>query len=97
MKNKNLQISQDIKIKMNWDGRTGHYSKDMKDVKILKELKCDFSLTVDVVENFDGDAYDLFDIRVEDLKVFDMNNDYKILDSEGLRKLSDNIKEKVQW
>jgi len=92
-----MKLLQDIKIRMKWDGRTGHYSKDIKDVMVSDRRKCDFHLTVNVVESFDEETYDLFSIDVSDLKVFDRDNNYIPMSTADYRKLTNLIIDRVTW
>lgn len=92
-----MEIKKELAVKLHWENNKGFCNKEIKNLPTVDGLKCDFTIIINAVANVDVDEYDLIKIDVEDLFVFDNENNYVILNKTQQSKLVNSIKRKSIW
>lgn len=93
-----MKLKKDLQVKLEWTNNKGYYYGPVLNFPLANGMKADFDLRVAVVENVDNNtSYDMFNVDVEDLKVFLQDNEYIILRGLQEKNLVNSIKEKITW
>ena len=93
-----MRLKKDLHVRMNWTNNKGYYSGPVANFPLSNGFKADFDLRVVAVENVDDvKSYDMFKVDVDDLRVFNQENEYIFLRRDQEKSLLESINQKVTW
>jgi len=91
-----MKLKKDVQVNLRFKNRSGHCNDSVKNFPLNNDMRCDFNVVVNVVENLAHNGYDLFKVDVSDLIVHKDDEYVKISDKQLVDLITD-IQDRVTW